>query len=280
METLTNTPINQFEKKVDGLIFVNQFNVLDLGNADDDINCKEISKLLYEALLTRFKIQIIEETNEILFIYQNRVYDMIDEMRDLDSEEIRSILKILDEENPCLADIVIMCWCLPRVSEFMSKNAYNNNYRMLIKNYGNKLTDIVDFFVIDNFCIETLTKTNCVPVHCIDLLWYYMNGLSIDFLFNDDKKAEYIEIDIDNDPEFTLFGFHLEFLLGLGLGRVNYPSDPLQKGTFKDFAKNQFVTNTKLIESSTNSEKIGCKNYIKQIKKITSDPIKYFDSAQ
>ena len=62
-------PINDSVDDIDSMIFVKQFNVLD--DPEDDINCTEISKLLYEVLLTRFKISITEEAHQILFIYQN-----------------------------------------------------------------------------------------------------------------------------------------------------------------------------------------------------------------
>lgn len=256
------------------LSFIEQFEVL--SDPTDNINCEEVSKLLYEAFLTKFKISLSEESHEILLIYQNKVYNMVENMHDMSPEEIKSVLKILDEKNPYLADIVLMSWSLPRVNECLSQVGYDNKYKANIKKYNKLLVDIVDFYVVKNFCIETLGKINNVPIHCIDILWYYMNNLSIDFSFNSDVNRRYIEIKFDaDDIEYIFFGFHLEYLLDMGLGQNASETDPLDKGPFRIFLKS-FVGNTELVKSFATSMEPSSKNYIKQLNLIATNPKKYF----
>lgn len=256
------------------LAFIQQFEVL--SDPTDNINCIEVSKLLYAAHLTKFKIELSVESNDILLIYQNKVYNMVENMRNMTPEELKSVFKILDDQNPSLADIVIMSWSLPRVNECLSQLGYDNKYKSNIKKYNKLLVDIVDFYVIRNFCIETLDKNNNVPIHCIDILWYYMNGLSIDFSFNSDANKRYIEIKFDEeDTEYILFGFHLEYLLDIGLGQNMSETDPFKKGSFRIFLKS-FVSNPELVKSFVTSMEPSSKNYIKQLKLIASDSTKYF----
>ena len=256
------------------LQFIQQFDVLD--SPTNDINCTEVSKLLYEAFLTKFKISLQSESYEILLTYQHRVYDLVEHMHELDSDRIKSILKILDKENPYVADIVIMSWSLPRVNECLSQVSYDRTYKLNIANYNHLIEECVDHYVIKNFCIETLTKTNNVPVHCIDILWYYMNNLSVEFSFNGDLNQRYVGIKIDDtDPEYTTIGIHLTYILDMGLGQTIFKTDPVSKGPFRNFLK-RFVTDPEMIEAFKTSPQSNSKNYIKQLKQIASNPKKYF----
>ncbi len=255
------------------LKFVTQFGIL--GDADG-LNCPEISKLLYKSFLNKFNIQLDPESYEIMNLYQDKVYEMIGYMHEMESVQIKAILKLLDEVDPGLADIVLMSWCLPRSTEYLSQTAYNEKYKSNIKTYNKLLTEIVDFYVVKNFCSETLTKTNYVPVHCIDLLWYYMNGMSLEFTFGNDYGRGYIGIKIDDrDPEFTIFNFNMEYLLLMGLGKVSYEADSVPRGLFRDFLK-RFVTDAELARSVAQTEYHGGKNFIKQLDKISANPITYF----
>jgi len=257
------------------LKFIQQFNILE--SSADNINCTEVSKLLYEAFLTSFKISLEAESYDILLVYQHRIYDFVENMRELDSDRIKSILGILDKENPYVADIVIMSWALPRVNECLSQTAYDRKYKANIAKYNHLIEEIVDFYVVKNFCIETLTKTNNVPVHCVDILWYYMTNLSVEFSFNGDANRRYLGIKIDDaDPEFTLIGFHLEYILDMDLGRTIFKSDPMAKGPFRNLLK-RFVIDPEMVEAFRTSTCSNSKNYIKQRKQILSDLKKYFD---
>jgi hypothetical protein len=239
-----------------------------LGSAGG-FNCLEISKLLYEAYLNAFKIEIQPATYEILLIFQHRVYDLIEDLRETDSDQLKLVLKALDEQNPTLADIIIMSWCLPRVNMHLSKIAYDNEYKDNISRYNHLLTSIADFYVIKNFCIETLSKKCSVPIHCIDIIWFHMGGVSVDFGFRGDMGRHYLEFKVD-DSEYICIDIHMEFILVMGLGQ-SVLSD--HKGPFSNFLK-KFVTEPELIKAL--SESPTAKNYLIQLKRIVADPVKYF----
>ena len=256
--------------------FIKQFNTLE----STYINCIETSKLLYEALLTKFKISLESDSYEILLTYQHSVYDMVERMRELDLDQIKSILIVLDKENPYLLDIVIMCWSLPRVNECMSQTAYNKKYKSNISTYNHTLNNLVEFYPIKNFCIETLTKTNNVPVHCIDILWYYMSKLSIDFLFSGDTNCRYIGIKIDeDDTEFTCFNFHLKYVLDMGLGRTIFESDHTNKGPMIYLLK-KFVIDPEFTKSFELGPESSSKNYMKQRNQILAKFDEYFSEIK
>lgn len=247
--------------------YISQFSLL------NDAVSEELSKLCYKAYLNKFKIDLTEEDYSSMKIYQENIFDLVENMHDFDSDKIKLVLKFLDKKNPYLADLVIICWSLPRSDNFLSKRMYHAKYLKNISKYNNKLTEIVNFYVIENFCVETLSKTNSVPIHCIDLLWYWMNGLSLEFSFLNNDNTTYLNIDILED-EFIEIGFNMEYLLEMKLGRINYPSDPGSKGTLKDFLK-KFINDKEMINSLS---KIPTRlNYVRQLKNISKNPSKYFD---
>lgn len=264
--------------------YIDQFNVLGI---DEYINCNNISHILYAAILNKFLVSMTEKEYEYFREYQERVYDLVENIRELPIEMISQVLYYLDKVNPYLVDIVIMLWCMPRADSYFSKRAYHNAYKANIKKYNDAMVRNIEHETMKKFCIETLSKTNNVPVHCIDYLWYYINNLSFDFTFYNYEHGGYIgfkmpdcnshnnhhsETDVDND-EFIEFGLNLEYLLEMGLGRVVYENDPSKKGSFANFMK-IFLTDISVIEKMlTTPSKV---NYQRQMLNISNNPTKYF----
>ena len=252
--------------------YIKQFNVI---GTDGEINCEDLSKILYSTILNNFKITISPEEYYYFKEYQERVFDLVENLRELSVDTIPSIFDYLDKVNHYLLDIVIMQWCLPRADAFLSKKLYNINYKQNIQKYNHKLIKHIDHYTIKNFCIETLIKTNNVPVHCIDYLWYYMNGLTFEFIFCNFVCGEYIGFIVEDDDKQTEIGFcfNMEFLLDLGLGQVVYENDPLSKGSLRKFLEN-FVTDLTIVQKMLT---IPTKNnYLKQLMNISLDPPRYF----
>ncbi|XWV25324.1 hypothetical protein QJ856_gp0446 [Tupanvirus deep ocean] len=262
-------------KKMDVKTYIDQFNVIGI---DEFINCDNISQILYAAILNRFMINMSEEEYVYFKEYQERVFDLVENLRELTTATIPIVLNYLDKINPYLADIIIMLWCMPRTDNFLSKRMYNNKYKENIKKYNMKMIKNIENIVIRNFCIETLTKTNYVPIHCIDYIWFYMNTLSLEFTFYNTESSAYIgfimpEQTDKNGDTYIDFGFNMEYLLDLGLGQVIYVNDLSKKGSFRNFLKN-FVTNKILVEKLLTS---NTKNtYRQQLINISKNPSKYF----
>ncbi len=250
--------------------YVNQFNVL---GKDEYINCNQISQMLYEAYLNKFIIKYTYKEYEYFREYQERIFDLVENMRELKISTIKLIIEYLNNNDQYIVDNIIMTWCLPRLDNHYSKRIYDNVYRKNINTYNNKLISLIDHKLIKDFCCLTLSKTNYIPIHCIDLLWYYMENISLEFIFYNMENARYIGIIMpDHDSNDIVFGLNMEYLLDMGLGKIVYKND--NKGSFRNLLK-QFLINIDVINRVKNLE--HGKNYLKQLINIYKNSIKYFD---
>lgn len=258
-------------KKMDVKTYLDQFYVMGI---DSILNCDALSQILYAAILNRFRVTFSREEYSYFKEYQERVFNLIEDLREKNSATLGIVLEYLGKHNPCLADIIIMLWSLPRTDDYLSKRIYNNKYRDNIQKFNNKLTKNINHPTIKNFCIETLSKTNYVPVHCIDLIWRYMDTLSIEFNFYNPDSSAYIGITMPNSKKenFIEIGLDMEYILVMGLGNTSYESDA--KGPFRNVIKN-FVTNENIINKLMAS--IDKKNYFRQLVNINKNFKKYFN---
>lgn len=250
--------------------YLNNFCVM----GENDLNCDFMSQLLYEAILKKFKIQIEKKEYFYFSQYQERAFNLVEDLREKDTDFIEKIINFLGKNNPYLADVVIMQWCLPRPNNYLSKRFYKNAYRENIKEYNYKLTKIVENQTIKNFCIETLTKNNNVPVHCIDLLWFYMGSISFELTFFNSECSEYISFTMSkHDDDYIDFGLDAEYILDMGLGQILYENDPNSKGSFSNFIKIFFTDRNLIKKLLTTPTKY---NYFRQLKNINQNLDKYF----
>ena len=268
--------------KINVKTYISQFNIID--NEELDIlHCVNLSNLLYKAILNKFRITIPEDNYQYFKEYQERMFDLVENLRELTSATIPIVFNYLTKINPCLPDIIIMLWCLPRTDSYLSKKIYTSKYKQNIEKYNCKIIKNIENNVIKNFCVETLTKTNNVPVHCIDYLWLYMNGLSFDFTFYNLEGGQYIGFEIpeqNNNYEeknstelFIKFGFGIEYMLDMGLGKVVYDSDPLNKGSFRNFLK-RIIFDIDMMKNLLSSP--SGNNLKNQLRNISKNPTKYF----
>ena len=249
--------------------YVAQFNII--GNYGD-IHCENLSHMLYSTILNKFKVTMTKEEYGYFKEFQERIFDLVENLRELDGVMIVSTLEYLHKTNVYLVDIVIMLWSLPRTDNYLSKRIYNRIYKEYIQKFNHKMVDLIHHETVRNFCIETLTKTNNVPVHCIDYLWFYMVKMSMEFTFYNSENGHYIGF-ITSDDEYIEMGLNMEYLLGMGLGQVTYPDDPANKGSFRNFLKN-IITNPDAVR-----QLLLCKskdNFRTQLINISHDPVRYF----
>lgn len=248
--------------------YIEQFNILEKG----DIDCDNLSYVLYGAILKKFKITMDQDEYAYFKEYQEHIFDLIENLRELNTEIIPIVFDYLNKINHYIPDIIIMLWCFPRTDNFLSKLIYNKNYKLNIQKYNHKLTAHINHYVMKNFCVETLSKTNNIPVHCIDYIWFYMNGISLELSFYNCECGTYIGISmLEDDDEYVGFGFNMEYLLEMGLGQIIYEND--SKGTFRNLLKNlvlDFDIVKKLLTVKTKN------NYRQQAINICNNPSKYF----
>lgn len=245
--------------------YVKQFHVI---GVDEYINCNSICIMLYNALISKFKITFTKDEYPYFKEYQERIFDLVENMRQLDNSIIHNILSFLEIENHYLVDIIIMSWCLPRSDTYLSQNRYKLKYKDNIIKFQSKLIHNITQSYMQKFCLDFLSKSNNLPIHCIDYIWYYMNALTIEFEFYNNQSANYIGINLHNDRTITL-GLNLEYILFMGLGNFEYSN----KGSFKKFFI-EFIQND-IIVSKTLESNSGC-NFFTQLKKISQNLDFYF----
>lgn len=233
------------------------------------INCGYMSKLLYTVILNKFRIDIDRKEYAHFYPYQEKVYNFVEDLRKLPTEDILIVLEYLDKVDHYLLDDIILQWCLPRPLSHLNRNNYHKTYKKNIEEYNHKLVNNITHYTIKNFCTDTLIKTNYVPVHCIDYLWYYMSNMDtiIEFSFINYQCSDYIGITLGNDS--IELGFNMEFVLEMGLGKVCLSS----KASFAKFLE-VIVTNIGMVKKMLTCQTKD--NYKKQLINISRDPSKYF----
>jgi len=281
MTTTSTTTTTIANRRIRVDVYIDQFNII--GN-------DYYIQMLYSALLNKFRIEIGEDEYEQFNEFQNRIFDLIENLRNLSRATIPIVINYLSKKNPTLPDIIIMMWCLPRPNQYLSQRMYKSKYKENIKKYNYKMIENVNNETIMNFCVETLSKTNNVPVHCIDYLWLYMGTSFIEFNFLNSNGGHYISIMINDsnsnanansnsnseaeaEHESIKFGFDMEFLLGLGLGQIIYPNDPQHKMSFRQFLY-KFVTDQEIVSKLI--DKQSKNNFYRQLSIVSKNPQKYF----
>lgn len=104
-----------------------------------------------------------------------------------------------------------MAWSQPRVGKYLSNKFYQIKYTENIKNYNWKLTKLLDTKGMNHFCSDTLSKTNKIPIHCLEILWNHITNFEI-FLTN---NPNYISVVMEEN--ILTIGINLEQVLKLGL---------------------------------------------------------------
>jgi len=233
-----------------------------------DIMDSKMATILYDLYINKFRKNVDDAAYEIIEEYKEKIILFVENLRELDSNAIMDTLCYLDKTLPSLVDIVIMQWCLPRSAHFRSKQMYDKAYKNNIEVYNKKLIDNIDSYLFKNFMLDTISKTCNIPIHCIDIVWYWLSTDSqFDFTFCNDASSNYIKFDIKPDDEYINVSFNMEAILDMNLGNL-----VTNKGPFKYYIKN-FVYNPQYIEAYM--ESVTKKNYEKQSinvrKKFTKD---------
>lgn len=244
--------------------FLKQYGVLGI---DDVINSDNMVHFYYSAILNKFRTPISNEERYYFAEYQERVFNLIYNMRELSVDDISTLFDYLNEKNHYLNDIIIMMWCSPKPGQFLSKRRFNDEYQRLITDYHHKLISLIEHQVIKKFCIDSLTRENNVPVHCIDYIWFYMNDITLDLSFYNIQNARYIGF--KPGMEYTDMGFNMEYILELGLGRINNGVTTLRQ-TIK-----HLITNPESVKELSKS--LTKDNFILQRQRLLQQSEKYFD---
>lgn len=220
--------------------YLDQFGVL---GVDEYMNSDNMCTMLYNLLLHKFRLIYSEEEYEYVLEYQNRVYNLVENLRELTSVTLPVVFDYLENINVYLIDIIIMMWCMPK-NDSMSKRSYNKKYMNCIAKYNSKMVKNINHKSVKNFCFDTLSKSNYVPIHCIDYLWFYMDTLTVEFEFYNTDNAHYlgithpvVEATKDEtakiEPASIILGLNLEYLFEMKLGEV----EDSARGTFKNLVK-------------------------------------------
>jgi hypothetical protein len=192
---------------------------------------KGYAEVLYVSFLSRFEQKPKDQNASKIF--QDCMISYVGKLRTLDTDVIGSALKELAIINPCLPDIVIMMWCLP---DPKAENLIMNiEHKRLIETCNPKLIDICDHPIVKSFCIETVTKTNYVPIHCIDILWPYMQNRELNLRFENEQTWDFVGFlmspgdDVDDGNYNMDLSLNIDAVFSMGLGKIAIKNFSLRK---------------------------------------------------
>jgi hypothetical protein len=240
---------------------------------------KGYSEGLYAEFLSRFAQQPSDAKSGKIF--HNCMRSYVSKLRTLDLNAIKKTLDDLFIMNPCLPDIVIMMWCLPDPES----NDLVAEHKRLISLFNKKLIDICDHAPVKNFCLETVSKTNYVPIHCIDILWPYMQGRELNMRFEDPNMWDFIgflmspgDDDVD-DQNFNMdLSLNMDAIFDMGLGQISLQAPTSNKTPGPSLRK--------LLEPlifDPNTIELICKtdekdDFLDQLRKIHANGFEYFEN--
>ena len=178
--------------------YLDQFHIT---GVDTVINAAYISKVLYTAFVTKFKINMSDDEYMLFQEYRERIYLFVEDLRERSTDFIKTVLSYLLEIDPYVHNNVIFTWCLPKTTT-LSRVTYKKNYRENIQKYNGKLFTLVNSDFITNFCHQISSGNISVPIHCIDILWYHLDSSEIEINISGPMGFNYLEIEEDfNDTK-------------------------------------------------------------------------------
>lgn len=264
--------------------------LLKYGIISESDSFKEIARTLYELYLHKLSIPIEEQFRIPILTYQQNMFDFVDYLHTLEKEQIRKYLIYFDANDLAfIADLVFIFWCLPISDQNLSHAKYDREYASNIKEYLPMLIDLMDCYVLNNFCIESIINKKSVPVHCIDLVWHFLGGAEILIKFVNKFSKRFITIIPQEEVGSFELILNMEYLLSIGLGNVLLRLDDLEgksdklpplfpRISFKDLAK-EFLLNQELIDTMMKCNDTNSHNFFEQYSLIRKNPSKYFEST-
>lgn len=232
---------------------------------------------LYFKLLNKFDAGLFQSTTiyENFIQFEENMYDLVENLRTLDVNYISQIFDSLSIHDPRLVDICILLWCIPR-SNYMSKNRWYEAYKNLVSLWSNKIMLIIENDHVKNFCIETITKTNYVPIHCFEYLWYYLNdGVCLEHVFVNSRSGMFVGFEYDDSESGSSdiiqckFYINIEyiFMLGIGTSDITNGKNSLQQHYL------DIISNIENIDQLNKSDTFD--NLVSQINSVISNWDKY-----
>lgn len=269
-KALDQVPPNKCFNREEVMEYLYQFGVV---GPDDTLNTDNLSQILFSAYLNHFNKAFRIEEQAFIDEYHERIFNLVENLRNHTEDNILVVLDYLHEANPYTLDLVIMTWCLPRQSNYLSEQVYLDRYKALIHEHNHKLVKLVSSKAIKQFCVEALVKTNYVPMHCLDLLWYYMDAHEIEIKFTDGITSKWIGIEVDAEQPIDTLSIqiiiNMEYILKCGLGKVAN----MKNKTFE----NLLIIMMSTSESIESLKKISTgKIFYNQYLKIKTNPQQYF----
>jgi hypothetical protein len=228
----------------------------------DEINCQVAAQILYTCFLKRFRWDMDQEESRILAIYQQRVADVLEDLRDRNDSEIVCVLECLDRVNRHLLDVIIMSWCHPRPRQYLSKLMYERCHNQLIEKYHETMIRFSNHYTLRNFRIEAFCRDCYLPVECIDYIWSELVQREIVIVFCNDASGGYIGlINSENTVELSV---NMKIVMDLRLGLSKILREGYER-SFIDVVKS-LLTDPVMIRDALESETVN--NYLAQAKYI------------
>lgn len=227
---------------------------------------------LYALYSSGFTLDVEEEEFLLISEFQYSLFNLIDNCDEI--TDLTKILTLLYEYIPCIADLFIIMWCIPRPDEYLSHRLFIKKYKTKILQKFYRLLEIIDHKIIKEFCLDVISFQKNMAIqfreqklkkfiypHCWELCWAYLNEhFDINIHYNPLKK-EFVEVEPLMDG-YLVITLDTALYLSLDLGIIDYGH-----GKFSDIIIYS-MTNTEFVQSINDLDEEEKKQYIKQKEKI------------
>lgn len=230
-------------------------------------NEKKNRQLAYASLITNYHQPLVLKEKEELETDLDQVLNLI---MKINETTLGDIFEECDKNCPEVIDIIILLWC--HVSNRpLSKKQYIEKQKKMISTKLQQLLGHVSHNTIRNFVIDVFSKESYVPVYVIDLLWYWIDGLTIEFNFITYEMADLIKIeqDYDNESVTIILSINMQYILDLGLGHLRN----IHGVSFRDMIIS-LITNPQLVNNILQTP--NAHNFKTQTEYIMRNSLAYF----
>jgi len=173
--------------------------------------------LLHYSFVHKFQNIIDEKIYNEFSQYQQKIYDLVEDLRSRDIPFLQDFFLYLKQVNLYLLDIILFSWCPPRPGIYLSKKMYRQKYAENIRIYLPILSHFSREEWFENFFVDLVSHSIFFPIHCLPLFWNYLDSYKIGLEFTKEQKGEYFKISLSEDQTTLYLVLYFPVVLELGI---------------------------------------------------------------
>lgn len=240
MKKLTKTTLNRSHSypSITAMEYSNYISSFGIVH-NDFIDVHSIVPLAYASYLNMFRDPVDEKTQRALNQFSDLMFRFIEDLRTKETTFIAGVMNHINSayHNEPLIDLMIIMWCLPRHN--LSKEMYINEYKNNIREYQQKMIDLIREPFMADFTKEVTNKRCFLSIHCIDYIWRDLSeNKVVEFRYINSYYGMFyfgIDVGIENADDVVVSIFMPAiFMLDIGNGQNNVSSQK-RKLSLKQF---------------------------------------------